>query len=297
MAWFTAREAGVTLDIEVLRDHLQDQLPDYMVPSAYVQLDVLPLTANGKLDRKALPAPDETALLSREFEAPQGNVEIALAQIWSEVLKVERIGRHDHFFELGGHSLLAVTLIERMRQVGLSADVRVLFSQPTLAALAAAIGSGREVEVPRNLITPGCQQLTPQLLPLVELDQTSIDRIVAAIPGGAANVQDIYPLAPLQEGILYHHMSAEQGDPYLLQSQMAFDSQAHLQAFSGALQQVVDRHDILRTSVHWEGRWSAARPSCRCRRCCSIRRPVMSWSNCSSASKHAATAWTFARRR
>ncbi|SEI21614.1 amino acid adenylation domain-containing protein [Pseudomonas asplenii] len=253
VAWFTAREAGVTLDIEVLRDHLQDQLPDYMVPSAYVQLDVLPLTANGKLDRKALPAPDETALLSREFEAPQGNVEIALAQIWSEVLKVERIGRHDHFFELGGHSLLAVTLIERMRQVGLSADVRVLFSQPTLAALAAAIGSGREVEVPRNLITPGCQQLTPQLLPLVELDQTSIDRIVAAIPGGAANVQDIYPLAPLQEGILYHHMSAEQGDPYLLQSQMAFDSQAHLQAFSGALQQVVDRHDILRTSVHWEG--------------------------------------------
>ncbi|WP_010451750.1 phosphopantetheine-binding protein, partial [Pseudomonas asplenii] len=208
---------------------------------------------NGKLDRKALPSPDETALLSREFEAPQGNVEIALAQIWSEVLKVERIGRHDHFFELGGHSLLAVTLIERMRQVGLSADVRVLFSQPTLAALAAAIGSGREVEVPRNLITPGCQQLTPQLLPLVELDQTSIDRIVAAIPGGAANVQDIYPLAPLQEGILYHHMSAEQGDPYLLQSQMAFDSQAHLQAFSGALQQVVDRHDILRTSVHWEG--------------------------------------------
>ncbi|WP_239688208.1 condensation domain-containing protein, partial [Pseudomonas asplenii] len=143
--------------------------------------------------------------------------------------------------------------IERMRQAGLNADVRVLFSQPTLAALAAAIGSGREIEVPRNLIEVGCQHITPQLLPLVELDQASIDRLVATVPGGAANVQDIYPLAPLQEGILYHHMSAGQGDPYLLQSQMAFDSRVHLQAVIEALQQVVDRHDILRTSVHWDG--------------------------------------------
>ncbi|WP_017905579.1 non-ribosomal peptide synthetase, partial [Pseudomonas asplenii] len=251
VAWFSA-EAAETPAAEALRDYLQGQLPDYMVPSAYVQLEALPLTANGKLDRKALPAPDQAALLSRDFEAPQGAVEIALARIWAEVLKVERIGRHDHFFELGGHSLLAVTLIERMRQAGLNADVRVLFSQPTLAALAAAIGSGREIEVPRNLIEIGCQHITPQLLPLVELDQASIDRLVAAIPGGAANVQDIYPLAPLQEGILYHHMSAGQGDPYLLQSQMAFDSLAHLQAFAGALQQVVGRHDILRTSVHWD---------------------------------------------
>ncbi|WP_273822299.1 non-ribosomal peptide synthase/polyketide synthase [Pseudomonas asplenii] len=253
VAWFTAAVAGAAPDVEALRNHLQAQLPDYMVPSAYVQLDALPLTANGKLDRRALPAPDQAALSSRAFEAPQGAVETALARIWAEVLKVEQVGRHDHFFELGGHSLLAVTLIERMRQAGLNADVRVLFSQPTLAALAAAIGSGREIEVPRNLIEVGCQHITPQLLPLVELDQASIDRLVATVPGGAANVQDIYPLAPLQEGILYHHMSAGQGDPYLLQSQMAFDSRVHLQAVIEALQQVVDRHDILRTSVHWDG--------------------------------------------
>ena len=250
VAYYTASAA---LPIEALRGHLQGQLPDYMVPSAYMWLELLPLTANGKLDRKGLPVPDQSALLSRGYEAPEGEVETVLAQIWQDVLKLERVGRHDHFFELGGHSLLAVSLIERMRQVGLSADVRVLFSQPSLAALAAAVGSGREIVVPANGIAPGCTQITPSMLTLVQLDQPAIERIVANVPGGAANVQDIYPLAPLQEGILYHHISAEQGDPYLLQSRMAFDSLQRLHGFMGALQQVVARHDILRTGVVWEG--------------------------------------------
>ncbi|MFL1515347.1 amino acid adenylation domain-containing protein [Pseudomonas prosekii] len=250
VAWFTEFR---TLAIEDLHAHLQARLPDYMVPSAYVRLDSLPLTANGKLDRKALPAPDASALRSREYVAPQGPVENTLAQIWAEVLNVERVGRHDHFFELGGHSLLAVVLIERMRQVRLSADVRVLFSQPTLAALAGAIGSGREIEVPANLIAPGCQSISPQLLPLLTLDQPSIDRVVASVPGGVGNVQDIYPLAPSQEGVLYHHITAQQGDPYLLNAQLAFDSIERLQAFAQALQTVIDRHDILRTAVLWEG--------------------------------------------
>ncbi|WP_130908985.1 non-ribosomal peptide synthetase, partial [Pseudomonas antarctica] len=250
VAYYTAQ---APLDIQALRAHLQGQLPDYMVPSAYVWLALLPLTANGKLDRKGLPVPDQSALLSRGYEAPEGELETLLAQIWQDVLKLERVGRHDHFFELGGHSLLAVSLIERMRQVGLSCDVRALFSQPSLAALAAAVGSGREVVVPANGIPMGCTHITPPMLTLVQLDQSAIERIVAPVPGGAANVQDIYPLAPLQEGILYHHISAEQGDPYLLQSRMAFDSLERLHAFMGALQQVVARHDILRTGVVWEG--------------------------------------------
>ncbi|WP_460091209.1 amino acid adenylation domain-containing protein [Pseudomonas sp. S2_E02] len=250
LAWFTER---LNVEIEDLRSHLQAQLPQTLVPAAYVRLPALPLTANGKLDRKALPEPDQTAWLSREYAAPQGSVEIALAQIWSDVLKVEQIGRHDNFFELGGHSLLAVTLIERMRQVDLSTDVRVLFSQPTLAALAAAVGSGREVAVPDNLIPANCTHITADMLPLVQLDQASIERIVATVPGGAANVQDIYPLAPLQEGILYHHLSAAQGDPYLLQSCLAFDSIERFQGFAAALRQVMTRHDILRTSIVWQG--------------------------------------------
>ncbi|QDG60177.1 non-ribosomal peptide synthetase [Pseudomonas sp. NIBRBAC000502773] len=250
VAWFTEHHP---LSIESLREQLQAHLPQALVPVAYVRLDVLPLTANGKLDRQALPAPDQAAVLSREYEAAQGAVEITLARLWAEVLQVEQVGRHDHFFELGGHSLLAVSLIERMRQVGLSADVRVLFSQPTLAALAAAVGSGREVQVPANRIPADCQRITPDLLSLVTLDQSSLDQIVSCVPGGAANVQDIYPLAPLQEGILYHHLTAGQGDPYLLQSHLAFDRIERLHAFAQALQQVIDRHDILRTGVVWEG--------------------------------------------
>ncbi|WP_141700459.1 condensation domain-containing protein, partial [Pseudomonas sp. BIOMIG1BDMA] len=158
-----------------------------------------------------------------------------------------------HFFELGGHSLLAVSLIGRMRRAGLSADVRVLFGQPTLAALAAAVGRGREVQVPQNLIYRDCPRITPPLLPLIELDQAAIDRVVATVPGGTANVQDIYPLAPLQAGILYHHLAAGQGDPYVLQAQFAFDTVGRLQAFAKALQGVIERNDILRSAVLWEG--------------------------------------------
>ncbi|MCU7645700.1 non-ribosomal peptide synthetase [Pseudomonas piscis] len=253
VAYYRVQDDVAQLSAQTLRDALLQQLPEYMVPLAYVRLDAWPLTANGKLDRKALPTPAASASLSREFVAPRGEVEIALARIWSDLLKVERVGRHDHFFELGGHSLLAVSLIERMRQIGLGADVRVLFSQPTLADLAAAVGSSREVLVPANRIGAQCRQITPDLLPLVELEQVDIDRVVACVPGGVANVQDIYPLAPLQEGILYHHLSAGQGDPYLLQSRMTFDSPERLQRFAAGLQQVIDRHDILRTAVLWEG--------------------------------------------
>ena len=253
VAYVTTQQPETVLDIEHLRNHLQGTLPDYMVPVAYVQLDALPLTANGKLDRKALPMPDAQSLISRGYAAPQGEVETLLASIWADVLKVEQVGRHDHFFELGGHSLLAVKLIERMRQVGLSADVRVLFSQPTLAALATAVGGGTEVVVPANLIPERCEHITPDLLPLISLTQAQIDRVVKHVPGGATNVQDIYPLAPLQAGILYHHISAEQGDPYTLKALFSLRDRARLDDFSHALQGVINRHDILRTAVLWEG--------------------------------------------
>ncbi|OBS32126.1 hypothetical protein A9K81_25355, partial [Pseudomonas syringae pv. syringae] len=252
VAYYTSRVSDETLDIETLRTHLQAQLPDYMVPAAYVRLDSLPLTPNGKLDRKALPAPDLSSVISREYQAPQGDTERAIARIWQDLLRIDQVGRHDHFFELGGHSLLAVRLIERMRQIDLSADVRVLFSQPTLAALAAAVGGGMEIVVPANLIPEHCERITPDMLPLVDLAQNSIDQIVARVPGGVANVQDIYPLAPLQEGILYHHLMAPQDDPYRRNVLFNFDSQERVQQFAAALQTVITRHDILRTSVRWE---------------------------------------------
>ncbi|UJB21510.1 MULTISPECIES: non-ribosomal peptide synthetase [Lysobacter] len=241
-----------------LRAALARELPEYMVPAAYVTLERLPLTPNGKLDRRALPAPEGDAYAQRAYEAPQGAVETALAQIWSELLQVEQVGRQDHFFELGGHSLLAVQLMERMRHQQLYADIRTLFAQPTLSALAQAVEQARqrdwrEVPVPANGIEPGCTELTPQMLPLVSLDNEQLARIVDAVPGGAGNIQDIYPLAPLQEGILFHHLLHPQGDPYLLSTTLAFDSRERLDGFVQALQTVIDRHDVLRTAVQWEG--------------------------------------------
>src|SRR6185295_311954 len=130
---YVVADEGVALQAAELRAALLAQLPEYMVPSAFVELEALPLTPNGKLDRKALPAPDAMALVTREYEAPQGETEEALAVIWRELLRVERIGRHDNFFELGGHSLLAVQLISRIRAVlGVDVALRDLFAQSSL---------------------------------------------------------------------------------------------------------------------------------------------------------------------
>ncbi|WP_122780165.1 non-ribosomal peptide synthetase, partial [Pseudomonas viridiflava] len=253
VAWFSCREGHSAPGIEALRAHVLAQLPDYMVPTAYVALSALPLSLNGKLDRAALPEPDASAVLSRRYEAPLCETEALLAELWAELLNVARVGRQDHFFELGGHSLLAVTLIARMRKLGMSADIRVLFAQPTLAALASAVGTDSALQIPANRIDADCRYITPDLLPLVQLDQEAIDRIVAHVPGGAANVQDIYPVGPLQAGILYHHLAAGDSDPYLLQPRFTFADETRLDAFCGALQQVIERHDILRTALFWEG--------------------------------------------
>ncbi|WP_245490037.1 non-ribosomal peptide synthetase, partial [Rhizobium ruizarguesonis] len=236
-----------------LRAHLGGLLPDYMVPSAFVRLDALPLTVNGKLDRKALPVPDDDAYARRAYEAPQGEIETLLAGIWAELLGVERVGRHDNFFELGGHSLLAVQMMERLRRLSLGVEVRTVFAKPMLADLAASLGSHREVAVPANPIMEQSTAITPRMLPLIDLTQPEIDRIVSTVPGGVGNIQDIYGLSPLQDGILFHHLLATQGDPYLLVSQMAFAERSVLDRYLAAVQQVVDRHDILRTAFVWEG--------------------------------------------
>ncbi|KAF1011998.1 MAG: Tyrocidine synthase 3 [Pseudomonas fluorescens] len=151
VAYFTLRDTAPGL--EALRAHMLQQLPEYMVPAAFVHLERLPLNPAGKLDRKALPAPGLESVISRDYAAPQGEVEALMAGIWAEVLKVERVGRHDHFFELGGHSLLAVNLVARLRKAGLDVDARTLFSQPTLAELASkAVGRVQRVEVAPSAI-------------------------------------------------------------------------------------------------------------------------------------------------
>ena len=122
---------------EHLRAALKVDLPDYMVPSHWLLLDALPLTGNGKLDRKALPPPDADAW-QRPYSAPVGELETRLAEIWASVLDIERVGRHDNFFELGGHSLLAAQASARVElQLGIDLALRALFEAADLQAYAA----------------------------------------------------------------------------------------------------------------------------------------------------------------
>ena len=250
----TTRE-GTSPAVEAFRAHLKALLPDYMVPSAFVILDALPLTPSGKLDRRSLPAPDMQAYSVREYEEPQGELERSLAQIWRDLLKVERVGRQDNFFELGGHSLLIVQMKERLRRVGLNAEVRNVYESGTLADLAGRLTaeSSAGADIPPNRIPPAAPRITPDMLTLIDLAQEQIDRIVRTVPGGARNVQDIYPLTPLQEGILFHHLLNEQsGDVYVVTTVLSLASRQRLDDFIVALQGVIDRHDILRTAVLWE---------------------------------------------
>jgi amino acid adenylation domain-containing protein len=251
---YVSAHAGREIGSAELRQRLGEVLPDYMVPSTVVVLDALPLNANGKVDRKALPEPGlENA---GAYEAPQGEVEEVLAAIWADVLGVARVGRNDGFFELGGHSLLALRLLERVRTLGWSVQVRTLFQHPQLAAFAQALTQerqGNEVVVPANGIPAGCKAIEPQMVTLIDLDAPQIARIESAVQGGAPNIQDIYPLAPLQEGMLFHHLLQTEGDAYVTPLGLSFDSRQRLERFIASFNQVIARHDILRTAVLWEG--------------------------------------------
>ncbi|KAG0006865.1 hypothetical protein BGZ80_005108, partial [Entomortierella chlamydospora] len=200
--------------VRELRSHVVARLPAYIIPAAFVRLDTLPLTVNAKIDRKALPTPDEDAFSRETYESPEGDIENKLAS-------------------------------------------------PTLAALARAVKGHQEASIPPNLITLKTTALAPEMLPLVTLTQGDIDHIVATIPGGIENIQDIYALAPLQDGILFHHLLTTEGDLYLTTASMAFESKALLSRYLDAFQRVVDRHDILRTAFIWENLSAPVQVVCR----------------------------------
>ena len=157
-----------------LRQYLRRTLPEYMVPSAFVNLATFPLTATGKLDRRALPAPDTDGLaLGNAYVAPRTSVENQVARIFGEVLGPQTVGAHDNFFELGGHSLLAIRAVARMREAfGVEIPLRAIFETPTVAGLS----QWAETAHPRGAAdgTPGIVPLSPAahaatLLPTGEL--------------------------------------------------------------------------------------------------------------------------------
>ncbi|KAF9114450.1 hypothetical protein BGX27_010761, partial [Mortierella sp. AM989] len=236
-----------------LREHLAAKLPEYMIPAAFVRMDSFPLTSTGKLDRQSLPEPNSNAFASQGYEAPEGEFESILASIWSELLKIDRVGRNDNFFMLGGHSLLGVQMIERLRHIGLELSARVLFETPTLSALSQSLNRSRILAaVPINRITTETTKIIPEMLPLIDLTQDDIDIIVNQVDGGVGNIQDIYALSPLQDGILFHHIMATKGDPYLLLTKRSFENRGILDRYLEAVQKVADRHDALRTAIMWE---------------------------------------------
>jgi amino acid adenylation domain-containing protein len=209
-----------------LRQVCEARLPDYMVPAAYVLLPALPLTANGKLDRDALPEPDmDQHAVHEDYAAPRDEIESALAQVWAEVLGLERVGIHDNFFALGGDSILILQIVAKAARVGLKLSRRNLMAFQTVAELAAAVAAQGSAEaVP-----------APNLEAAERLDE------------------DAYPLSPLQQGLLFHALYAPEQDVYLEQIHAEITGPLDRAAFTQAWQTVIDRHAVLRTAFVWEG--------------------------------------------
>ena len=136
------------ISIGDLRSFLSKKLPDYMIPSAFVRLDALPLTANGKVDRKALPQPGDPSSRARnKYVAPRAELERNLVKIWQQLLRVETVGVEDNFFDLGGHSLLLVRLVQEIQDsLGLEVVLMEMFEHPTVASLARHLSS-KQTEV------------------------------------------------------------------------------------------------------------------------------------------------------
>ncbi|TDP90537.1 non-ribosomal peptide synthetase [Labedaea rhizosphaerae] len=224
--YFVATE---TVDTAALSVFLGATLPEYMVPGRFVQLDAFPLAPNGKLDRAGLPEPRAAA---DGYVAPRTAKEAALAAVWAEVLGVERVGVHDNFFALGGNSIHFVSALGLARAAGVTATFQQLFAHPSIADLLAHVGEGDD--------TP--REYAPFEL-LGEAD-------LAAVPAGA---EDAYPLAMLQEGLIYQSEvtrgTAQYHDvmSYLIHS--PFDEAR----FTQAVDLLVARNPMLRTTYHLTG--------------------------------------------
>ena len=230
---YVVPRAGGVLTVGGLRSWLKSRLPDAMVPSAFATLDALPLSPNGKVDRAALPDPALSPVPSAPTsEEPATAVEETLARLAAGLLKVDRVGVHDDFFELGLDSILAIQIVARARQAGLRLTPAQLFQSPTVARLAAVA----VVETSGEPLAP-----SPSDFPLARLDSAAIARL--AKPGLA--IEDVYPLTPMQEGMLFHARHSSGAGEYVQQLACVVRGTLDLAAFEQA----------------WRG-WSTATPSC-----------------------------------
>ncbi|HEU4561817.1 MAG TPA: amino acid adenylation domain-containing protein [Longimicrobium sp.] len=202
-----------------LRAYLKEHLPEYMVPSAFVSLDALPRTPNGKVDRRALPAPDASGSEAHAYVAPRTATEERLAGIFAEVLGVERVGVHDDFFVAGGHSLLAVRVVTRVREAfGVELLVRAMFEAPTVAELAARVEA---------LLREGATEQAPPLVPVPR------DRSL--------------PLSFAQQRLWFIQQLDPANVAYNMMGITRLDGVLDAGAMQRAVDTVVERHEALRT--------------------------------------------------
>ncbi|MFJ7500098.1 amino acid adenylation domain-containing protein [Serratia grimesii] len=184
------------------RHQLQQHLPDYMVPSTFVRLKALPLSPNGKLDRKALPAPAATTQVSLQYEAPQTALEQQLAALWSELLGVAQIGLDDDFFELGGHSLHAIQLLVKLKRCGYPVVIKTLFAHPTLRAQARALTAETVSDATAPISAAPLQQL------LARLNQTNFNFKQVMRLNRTIAADDIWMVHPAVTGCdIYHDLA------------------------------------------------------------------------------------------
>ena len=210
--------------VMVLRPFLLERLPEYMVPQRWVVLDEMPLTANGKIDRKRLPEPANTDVVDHT-ESEWTPVEELMVGIWSEVLKREALGREDNFFELGGHSLLATQVISRVREVfGVEVELRRLFEQPTVRNFSRTIEEG--LRAGAGITVPAMQRVSVE-----EREQL----------GG------LLPLSFAQQRLWFINQFEPDGEGYKLPETVRLKGKLQLEALERTLSEIVRRHEVLRT--------------------------------------------------
>ncbi len=235
VAYVTPAEPGGGVDGQALRRHAATTLPEYMVPAAFVVLEAIPLTPNGKVDRQALPAPsDARPQLEQAYVAPRTPAEEALARIWATVLQIEQVGVHDNFFSLGGDSIRSLSVAARARAQGLSFSLQDLFRWPTIAALVAERSPAPALSA------------TPASRPFGLLE--AADR--ARLPAGIA---DAYPMTALQTGLVFHSELRPGTAIYHDINTVKVRGRMVPDLFRAAVQHVVDRHPILRTAFRLVG--------------------------------------------
>ena len=187
--------------------------------------------------------------------SPKGKLEETLAAAWIQVLGIEHVARNDNFFSSGGHSLRGIRLVKVLRDWGYALDIEDIFSYPVFQDQAGKLVHSVPAAMfaPPRGIPDGCVALEPAMMTLTAFYEKEIAIIELAVPGGAPNIQDVYPLGPLQENILLDHILARSGDTAVRSDLFTLTSRERLDAFLDAWRVLMQRHDALRSAVLWEG--------------------------------------------